>query len=157
MPYEYQRRKLSSCLLSFTALTIRCYECAPNFTNLSSSNICSNRSDTIECTDPSHDSCLSISMTGLRGNVSGIAEFTFHSVNCTMKLLCDEIKNFACDLLKNEANAPGVKLENCEISCCQGDLCNKPLGGPSASSSPRTITPDDAAPNLVPRVSHLTA
>ena len=125
----------------FTAFTIRCYECAPNFTNFSSASTCSNPADTMECTDPFHDSCLSLSITGLRGNASDFAGFTFHSLNCTTKLLYGELKNFTCDLLKNKANTPGVKLVNCEISCCQGDLCNKFLERPTASSIPRGTKP----------------
>jgi len=144
VPYECQRRNKTlnfKFLFSFSAFTIRCYECAPNFSNFSRANTCSNPTDTIDCTDPFYDSCLSLSITGLRGNASDFAEFTFHSFNRTAKFLCDDIKNFTCDLLKSKANAPGVKLVNCEISCCQGDLCNKPLEGPSASWFPRRITP----------------
>ena len=147
---------MSSCFIKyffFTALAIRCYECAPNFHNFSSANMCNNPTDTINCTDPFHDSCISISLTGLRGNASYFSKFTFHSLNCTTKLLCDTMKNYICDLLNNEANAPDVQLENCEISCCQRDLCNKPLGGPPASSFPRSLTPPSPSAKITMKIS----
>ena len=131
-------------LFFFTALALRCYECPSDLTNLSSANTCSNPTDIIECTDPSHDSCLSVNVTGLTGNASDFGEFTFHSLNCTTKLLCDEaMKNLTCDLLDKQANAPAFKLQNCEISCCQGDLCNKPLEGPTDWWFARDVTPQD--------------
>jgi len=51
------------------------------------------------------------------------------------------MKNFTCDLLQNKANTPGVKLVNCQLSCCQEDLCNEPLGEPWAASFPQGIEP----------------
>ena len=137
---------LNTSFFPLTALTIRCYECAPNFNNVSRANMCNNPTDTINCTDPSYDSCLSISLSGLRSNASDFAKFSLHSLDCTTKLLCDDkVKNLTCDLLKNEANVPEFKVEKCKMSCCQGDLCNKPLGGPSASSSPRLTPPSPSA------------
>lgn len=144
---------LTTSFFLLTALTIRCYECAPNFSSVSGANMCNNPVDAITCTDPSQDSCLSISLTGHTGNASDFAKFTFHSLNCTSKFLCDRIKNLICDLLKTEANTPDVKLENCEMSCCQGDLCNKPLGGPSTSSFPRSITPPSPSARTTKKIS----
>lgn len=132
-----ERKHLISFFFSFTALAILCHECAPNFSN---GEMCGNPTGTINCTDPSHDSCLSISITGFTGNTSGTAESTFHSLNCTTRLLCNEIaNNLTCDLLKKETNAAGLELENCEISCCFGDLCNIPSGGPWDGSFPQDI------------------
>ena len=129
----------SYIFISLTALAIRCYECEPNFTNYSSANMCGNPTDTINCTDPLYDSCISLSITSKASNT---VEFTVHSLTCTPKWLCSEAyTDYICDAMKNATNAPGVELGNCEISCCQGDLCNKPLGVPSASSFPRSITP----------------
>ena len=121
--------------------------------------MCDNPTDTIDCIDPSHDSCFSMSVTGLTGNASDFGQFTFHLLNCSnTKLLCNEaiIKNYICDWLKSEGNASGVKFENCEISCCQGDLCNKPLGVPSASSFPRIITPPSPSASITIKMFGIT-
>ena len=140
---------LNTSFFPLTALTIRCYECAPNFNNVSPANMCNNPTHiTVDCTHPSYDSCFSISLSGLRSN----AKFSVHSLNCTTKFMCDEMKNLICDLLKNEANAPDFKLENCEMSCCREDLCNKPLGGPWASSFPR-ITPPSPSASIPKKIS----
>lgn len=149
---SYQFVFIKYFFFPLTALTIRCYECAPNFNNVSPANECNNPTDIIDCTDPSYDSCFSISLSGLRSNASDFAKFSFHSLNCTTKFMCYEMKNLICDLLKNEANAPDFKLENCEVSCCQEDLCNKPLGGPWASSFPR-ITPPSPSASIPKKIS----
>lgn len=158
MPYECQRRKktlhfkLSSCIfLSLTALAIRCYVCAPNITN-SSANMCGDPTDTINCTDSFYVSCISISITGKASNIVG---FTVYSLNCGPKLLCSEAyKDYTCDSIKNATpEAPGVELSNCEISCCQEDFCNKPLGVSSASSFPRSTTPGPAGSTVTVKLS----
>ena len=70
---------LTNSFFLLTALTIRCYECAPNFSSVSGANMCNNPVDAITCTDPSQDSCFSISLTGHTGNTSDFAKFTFPS------------------------------------------------------------------------------
>lgn len=158
MPYECQRRKkhfISSCLHAYffflTALAIRCYVCAPNITNYSSANMCGDPTDTINCTDSFYVSCISISITGKASNIVG---FTVYSLNCGPKLLCSEAyKDYTCDSMKNATKASGVELGNCEISCCQEDFCNKPLGVSSASSFPRSTTPGPAGSTVTVKLS----
>lgn len=131
----------------FTALAIRCYECIPEFSNTSSLldvlgnssspvHVCGNPKNTIECSGM-YDSCVTIKMTGIAPLVGG---FTIHSLNCTSRWACvDVMKNMTCAAMQNATDAAGVELTSCDMSCCQGDLCNGPEV-PSATTSADNTT-----------------
>ena len=73
----------------------------------------------MECSDPGQDSCVTITLTG---KVPVIGEVLVHSLACSVKAACgDAIKNMTYAAMMN-----GTGITNCEMTCCQGDLCNKP-------------------------------
>ena len=111
-------------------LTLKCYQHTPDFSNFSSGinalggmsnppTICGKPNVTMECNEPGQDSCVTITLTG---RVPVIGEVVAHSPACSVKAACgDAIKKMTCAAIKN-----GTEITNCQMTCCQGDLCNKP-------------------------------
>ncbi|KAL9979204.1 hypothetical protein ACROYT_G016834 [Oculina patagonica] len=136
------------------ALALKCYQCTPNFSNFSSALIalggmgspaiiCGKPTVTMECSKPGQDSCGTISITA---KVPVIGEVTVHSLDCAVKAACgDMYKNMTCSGMKNATAQSGVQITSCDMSCCQGDLCNKPLtpspaGKTTVKSSAKSIS-----------------
>ncbi|KAL9978915.1 hypothetical protein ACROYT_G016499 [Oculina patagonica] len=116
------------------ALAIRCYECVPEFSIIANhldvmkrsgtNSICGNPNETIDCSGPLYDSCVTSKLTGRK---TGIGEFTINSLNCTSKMMCSiGLANSTYAEMKALTDAVSAELVNWEIKCCQGDLCNKP-------------------------------
>ncbi len=133
-----------------TALAIRCYECVPEFLNIANhldvmkqsgtNSICGNPNETIDCSGPLFDSCVTSKLTGRK---TDIGEFTISSLNCTSKMMCSFVIitiNSTYAAMKNITDAVGAELVNWEIKCCQGDLCNKPTVSTVLSTTPTSTT-----------------
>ena len=78
--------------------------------------MCTNPTKTTKCAS-FYDSCMTIST-----RVKSLAgEMAFESMSCGYRAGCELAKQHACD------NSTGM-LDECSVSCCQGDLCNSGSG-----------------------------
>ncbi|KAL9978913.1 hypothetical protein ACROYT_G016497 [Oculina patagonica] len=130
------------------ALALRCYECVPVFHNTSnfleilsrseSKNICGKPTKAIDC--PVNHSCSIMKMTGRK---AGIGDFTVSTLNCSYSYCANvtATKIMACPRMKAITDLAGAELVNCEVNCCQDDLCNKPV---FPSTSPADFPPNCA-------------
>ena len=140
------------------AWAIRCYQCQPDYANIASAitnrgnsserlTFCGNPTETFDCSqDPNigqyADACLTTSVTmKLNTSLVGELEVHFNILNCTMKLACGVAKNLTCSTLQSlfgGALGGGVDLSipHCDVSCCEGDLCNNPSGSPGTTKKP---------------------
>ncbi|KAL9979205.1 hypothetical protein ACROYT_G016835 [Oculina patagonica] len=141
------------------ALALKCYQCTPNFSNISSAlsvlggmgslaTICGKPNVSVECSGSGQDSCVTIT---IKGKVPVIGEVTVYSLDCGMKAACgDMFKNMTCSGMKNATGQYGAEITSCDVSCCQGDLCNKPVvssptpAGTTASPAGKTTVKSSA-------------
>jgi len=140
------------------AWAIRCYQCQPDYANIASAvanhgnssgslTFCGNPTDTFDCSqDPNigrfADACSTTSLT-IKVNMSVFGELEVHAniLNCTMKLACPMAKNLTCSTLQSVlggalGGAGGVSISHCDVSCCEGDLCNNPSGSSITTTAP---------------------
>ena len=137
------------------ARAIRCYQCQPDYANIVSAlanrgnsserlTFCGNPTETFDCSqDPNigqfADACSTTSVTmKLNMSLFGELEVHYNILNCTMKLACGMAKNLTCSTLQSVfggalGGAVDLSIPHCDVSCCEGDLCNNPSGSPSGS------------------------
>ena len=98
----------SALFFRFTGYGLKCYKCFA----LSNWDDC--EKDRVETTClPGFDSCGKVFFDGKVGGLS----FKSYYKDCSVKAGCNN------DQCKALAQA-GATIDDCEVSCCEGDLCN---------------------------------
>ena len=78
-----------------------------------------------------------------------IGDIQLYMLNCSVKSLCSMMKNQVCEPLQTAfASIPMIGIKNCDLRCCEGDLCNNPSGSaapdttkiPNAATTPNAVT-----------------
>lgn len=98
----------SSMFFCFTGYSLKCYK----FTTLKDWDDCETKKVETSCASGS-DSCGTIF---LDGEVAGVSLKTYYK-DCTVKAGCNK------DLCK-QLGQTGATIKDCEVDCCEGDLCN---------------------------------
>ena len=139
---------------SFSAWGIKCRQCKPDFSNIANVNansgtltFCSKPTESLDCSrDPNigslADSCytadvrISVNTTIPGAPLTGIQMFV---LNCSVMSLCSFLKDQTCGALQTAFEAmPQIQVKNCDVKCCQGDLCNDP--SKASVKMPQTTT-----------------
>ena len=97
-----------------TASSIQCYACADY---PSSSEPCNGSASVIQC-ESYFDSCSSLTTTlEIFGN-----DYTTTAKNCSFaQFSCDPS---ICDQINTSIVSSGGSMKQCDLYCCQSDLCN---------------------------------
>ena len=115
----------------------------------SSMSFCAEPSDTFDCSqDPligsMADSCYTARVT-LNTSLP-IGDIEMYVLNCSVMSFCNSMKADLCGMLGNIfGGIPMMDIENCDVTCCQGDLCNNPS---SPSSANTTQVPAGGGPTV---------
>ena len=132
---------LTQRIFLFSAWAIKCYECKPDLSSLTTDNKkdCSDPTDTLDCSNSSlgnivADSCLSLSV--ILAHPSVAHDVPFYYQNCGFKSLCTLLKNQLCGSLATLVNGTSTHIKGCDVTCCESDLCNKPAGSSGISITP---------------------
>ena len=144
---------------SFSAWGIKCRQCNPDLNNIANVNansgsltFCSKPTESIDCSrDPNigslADSCYTADVTiSVNTTVPGVplTDIQVFVLNCSVMSLCSFLKDQTCRGLETAFEGiPQIQMKNCDVKCCQGDLCNDPSNPPSDKSSvkmPQTTT-----------------
>ena len=88
---------------------MKCYKCF----STKSWDDCVPGNDTA-CTSPQLNSCLKVKLEG---------EKEGKNINVFVKS-CDEKKNCYKDNCKSAAQKQNIKFKDCDVNCCDTDLCN---------------------------------
>ena len=144
---------------SFSAWGIKCRQCNPDLNNIANVNansgsltFCSKPTESIDCSrDPNigslADSCYTADVTiSVNTTLPGVplTDIRMFVLNCSVMSLCSFLKDQTCGGLETAFEGmPQIQVKNCDVKCCQGDLCNDPSNPPSDKSSvkmPQTTT-----------------
>ena len=142
---------------SFSAWGIKCRQCMPDFNNIANVNansgtltFCSKPTESLECSrDPNigslADSCYTADVTiSVNTTLPGapLTDIRMFVLNCSVMSLCSFLKDQTCGALETTFEGmPQIHVKNCDIKCCQGDLCNDPSTSDESSvKMPQTTT-----------------
>ena len=156
---------LSSLYRFVSALAIHCYQCQPSQSEINSAiqsivagnaiePLCSNPTEVFDCSqDPNigmlADACVTTSIT-LNSSMAGDLNFTYSTLNCSVKSFCNIAKNSTCSAMDSVFQSiPFIDIAQCDVSCCEGDLCN----GPSAVNSTPSTSSEGSSANTGPTTS----
>lgn len=117
--------------------------------NSKSLSFCAEPSATFDCSqDPlignMADSCYTARVT-LNTSLL-IGDIEMYVLNCSVMSFCNSMKADLCGMLGNIfGEIPMMDIKNCDVTCCQGDLCNNPS---SPSSANTTQAPAGGGPTV---------
>ena len=134
----------------FSALALRCHLCLSYLSdvipiaeqsNSSGLSFCAHPNKTQNCSlrlDPilgtKMDSCVIAKVT-LNTSLP-IGDIEIYSLTCATMSKCSRLKNQTCTNLESVlGGTPKFDLKSCDITCCQGDLCNAPSKSPSSPTA----------------------
>lgn len=110
--------------------------------NSSGLSFCANPSETIDCSQDPLIGSMADSCYTARVNINTslpIGNMEVYVLNCSVMSFCGILKNQTCQNLQSTLKGiPMFEIESCDVTCCQGDLCNNPS---SSSPAPSTDSP----------------
>ena len=122
------------------ALAIKCYQCEPDGAQLVNAlqkanqeretgglSFCAKPNETLDCSkDPNigqiADSCYTASIL-VDNSMYGMVSYYIHG--CGLLSGCSLLKNLTCSNMETIVqNFPGSSSTQCDVTCCEEDLCN---------------------------------
>ena len=91
------------------------------------------------------DSCYTADVTiSVNTTLPGapLTDIRMFVLNCSVMSLCSFLKDQTCGALETVFEGmPQIHVKNCDVKCCQGDLCNDPSTSDESSVKvPQTTT-----------------
>lgn len=122
--------------------------------NSSGLSFCANPSETIDCSQDPLIGSMTDSCFTARVNINTslpIGNMEVYVLNCSVMSYCGMLKDQTCQNLQTVLKGiPMFEIESCDVTCCQGDLCNNP-----SSSSPAPSTVKSSVKSSVPSATTL--
>ena len=116
--------------------------------------ICNKPTDTFDCSqDPNignmADSCFTASIT-LNTSLP-IGDIHINILNCSVKSMCNMLKEETCGGLKTTfLEMPMIEMKSCDVTCCEGDLCNDPSGSVATTAATTPTVKSSAKITSIP-------